>query len=401
MKIAFVTPWYGANIPGGAESETRHTAEHLASAGMPVEILTTTIQDFFSDWSKNHYKKGQEQINGVLVRRFPVQKRDRSAFDAINWRLMQNLPITPEQEQLYIQEMFRTPQLYQYIRQHAAEYLFFFIPYMFASTYYGCQIYPEHSILIPCLHDESYARLGIYRRVFPQLRGMIFHTDAEYQLAESLYPASNEQIRPVLGEGVFTDWQGDAHRFRAKYGVEGDFILVVGRKDAGKNTPLLLQYWQRYQHQHHPAAQLIFIGPGTLPIPPQPQQQIRDLGFISLSDKRDAYAAATLLCQPSLNESFSLVVMESWVAGRPVLVHAHCPMTLEQCQKSNGGLYFADYDQFAATLNHLLSHPTIANQLGQQGRNYVLSHFSWPIIVQKYQQLIEQLFQKIKDNKKG
>lgn len=401
MKIAFVTPWYAANIPGGAESETRHTAEHLARAGIPVEILTTTIQDFFSDWGKNYYKKREERINGVLVRRFPVQQRDRVAFDTINWRLMQNLPITPEQEQTYIQEMFRAPALYSYIRQHTQEYLFFFIPYMFASTYYGAQICPARSVCIPCLHDEPYARLGIYRQLFPSIRGMIFHTDAEYQLAESLYPRSNGQIRAVLGEGVFTDWQGDAARFRAKYGVEGDFILVVGRKDAGKNTPLLLEYWQHYVHQHHPTAKLIFIGPGTLSIPPHLSNHILDLGFVPLSDKQDAYAAATLLCQPSLNESFSLVIMESWVAGRPVLVHANCAMTLEQCQKSNGGLYFADYEQFAATINYLFSHPEVASRLGQQGRAYVLTHFSWEIIVKKYQLFIDSLLNHAADNKKG
>ena len=47
MKVAFVTPWYGADIPGGMESETRRTAAHLLEAGYKVEVLTTCIHNFF------------------------------------------------------------------------------------------------------------------------------------------------------------------------------------------------------------------------------------------------------------------------------------------------------------------------------------------------------------------
>ena len=58
MKFAFVIPWYGVNIPGGAEAEARRTAEHLHRAGVPVEVLTTCVRDFRADWSVNHHRPG-------------------------------------------------------------------------------------------------------------------------------------------------------------------------------------------------------------------------------------------------------------------------------------------------------------------------------------------------------
>lgn len=57
--IAFVIPWYGDQIPGGAESECRSIVKHLRNSGVEVEVLTTCIKEFKSDWNKNHYKPGR------------------------------------------------------------------------------------------------------------------------------------------------------------------------------------------------------------------------------------------------------------------------------------------------------------------------------------------------------
>ena len=45
MRLAFVTPRYGAEILGGAETQVRDYAERLAAAGHDVEALTTCAVD--------------------------------------------------------------------------------------------------------------------------------------------------------------------------------------------------------------------------------------------------------------------------------------------------------------------------------------------------------------------
>ena len=389
IKLAFVTPWYGPDIPGGSEAETRRTVHHLHEAGLDVEILTTCIKDFYGNWSSNYYPPGLSQVNGISVRRFPVLPRNREAFDQINWRLMHKLPITADQEQTFMNEMFRAPELYRFMQQHAREYLFFFIPYMFASTYHGLQVCPERSILIPCLHDEGYARMELFKQLLPQARAMAFFVEAEMKVAERLYGSANGQIRQVIGAGVDTDFVGDAARFQQKYQLDGSLLLYVGRREMGKNVPLLLQYWQRYQQQNGRSAHLALIGPGQ--ITPPPNSHVLDLGFVPMQDKYDAYAAADIFCMPSVNESFSIATMESWLMETPVLVHGHCAVTHEHCLKSNGGLYFTNYDEFAATVDYLLDHPQTARQMGRNGRQYVLDNFQWPAVTAKYQQLIETI----------
>ena len=390
MKLAFVAPWYGPDIPGGAEAEVRRTAEHLSQAGLEVEVLTTCIRDFYADWSHNHHRPGSEMINGVLVRRFPVGPRDKARFDAVNARLLQGLSISADEEQVFVNEMMRADALYDYVGEHSQDCLFFFIPYMFSTTYFGVQVCPERSYIIPCLHDEAYARLPSYRSAFTDLRGWLFLSAPEMALAQRLYDLDAAQL-VLVGGGVDIAFTADAEAFCRKYNLDGPFVLYAGRRDAGKNVELLVDYFRRYRRERpeRSALRLVFIGPGGMPVRLVAGENIVDLGFVPVQDKHNAYAAAAVLCQPSLKESFSIVLMESWVAGRPALVHADCAVTRDHCQRSNGGLYFANYDEFALCLDLLLDRPLLAERMGQNGRAYVLENFDWEIVVKKYRRLLE------------
>lgn len=390
-KIAFVTPWYGPDLAGGAETLARSTAHWLQQAGFSVEVLTTCIRDFHADWATNHYRPGSDEVEGIAVRRFAVGKRDKDAFDRVNGRLMHGNMVTEAEEQVFIAEMFHCPSLYEYISAHRSEYLFFFLPYMFSSTYFGSQICPRRSTIIPCLHNESYAYMGLYREVLPQVRALVFNSPAEKALAQRLYGEGQDQIREVIGMGIDPQAQGNARRFRQKYDIHSPFLLYVGRREPGKNTPLLLAYWARYVQHAQRDIQLVLIGRGQVQIPATAAGCVRDLGFVSTQDKLDAYAAATVFCQPSVNESFSIVLLEAWRAGTPALVHGDCDVTRGHCRLSNGGLYFSNDAEFSATVEYLLDNPVTAAKMGQNGRNYVLRNYGWTQIVDKYRHLIHRM----------
>lgn len=187
-----------------------------------------------------------------------------------------------------------------------------------------------------------------------------------------------------MGIGMNTSQEGDAKRFREKYGIKEKFILYAGRKDAGKNVDTLLKYFNEYKKRNHNEMQLVLIGGGEMEIPSECRNDVHDLGFVDIQDKYDAYAAATLLCQPSHNESFSLVIMESWLAKRPVLVSEDCAVTTNFAKESSGGLWFRDYFDFEGAMNFYLNNVEIANQMGENGRKYVMDNFDWEVIVEKY-----------------
>jgi glycosyltransferase involved in cell wall biosynthesis len=387
--ITFVTPWYGPDAPGGAEAETRRLVGQLQRAGVAVEVLTTTTRDLYADWGRDYFPAGTTTVDGVPVRRFAVGRRNRAAFDAVNARLMAGRAVSAADERVYIEQMIRVPALYEFMAREAAGRLYVFIPYLFATTYYGAQVCPERSIIIPCLHDESYARLGLYREVLPRARALVFHTEAERALADRLFPGPAGQIREVLGEGVDTDATGDGDRFRRRYGLDGPFVLYAGRREPGKNTPLLLDLWARYWRGagRGRGARLVLLGPGDITLPAGAAEGFLDLGFVPAQEKLDAYAAADLFCLPSVNESFSIALMESWLAETPALVHAGCAVTVEHCRHANGGLYFADHDEFAATLDYLFDYPAVAARMGRNGRAYVLARYQWPAIIPRYRDL--------------
>lgn len=392
-KIAFVIPWYAEKIPGGAEMETREVTKHLHEAGMEVEILTTCVKEFVSDWNQDYYPEGTEIIQGIPVRRFKVRKRDTKAFDEINLKLMNRIQPTEQEEKIFIQEMVNSPDLYDYITEHQNAYTaFVYIPYMFGTTYYGVKACPEKAVMIPCFHDEAYLYMKIYRELYSQVAGMIFNAKPELELTEKVYDTSRiEKI--VMGIGMDVDLQTYPEEFRNKFNIKEPFILYAGRKDLGKNVHTLVQYFGQYKKRNPSDLKLVLIGGGEIAIPASMKQDVIDLGFVEIQDKYNAYGASELLCQPSKNESFSLVIMESWLCKRPVLVHEKCEVTKNFARESAGGLYFDDYFEFEGCLNYLFQHQETANQMGLNGRDYVKTHFDWNVITEKYRQFFEKLDQ--------
>ena len=242
-KIGFVIPWYGEDIPGGAEMELREVATHLQRAGMDVEILTTCVREFSADWNENYYSAGTAVVEDIAVRRFPVRQRDTAAFDRVNRRLMEGQHLSLQEEKTFVEEMVNSPQLYEYLKDASDDYaLYVFIPYMFGTTYYGMQACPEKSVLIPCFHDEAYLYLRLFRQAYIQARGIIYNAMPEMELANKVYDfTTTEQI--CMGIGMDTNICADADAFRKAYRIQKPFLLYAGRKDAGKNVHTLLRYF--------------------------------------------------------------------------------------------------------------------------------------------------------------
>lgn len=392
LRCSFVLSWFGKQVPGGAEAEARATAQNLQEAGVQVRVLTTCLGGLGSDWDVQAYPEGLSEEAGLTVRRFATAPRDGGLFNALNARVMAGEGLDAKEERQFFENMVHSPALFSHIAAHPEEGPFFFIPYLFTPSVLGPLIHPSKSVIIPCLHDEGYARMAMVRRAFETARAIVFHVPAEQRLAKGLYDLSRTEPL-LLGEGIDTDWSGDARRFREKFGQAGPFILYAGRKDAGKNVPLLCQYFLRYKQEGRGPAglKLLMIGNLPAPIPAGGEKHIQDLGFVDLQDKYDAYAAAEVLMQPSLMESFSIVIMESWLAGTPVMVHAGCAVTRDHVIDSGGGLHFKDYPSFAEGLDLLLARPELRERMANAGRDYVRANYAWPQVTQRYVGLIERL----------
>ena len=336
-KIAFVVPWYGDKIPGGAETELRGLIKDLQKNRIELEVLTTCVEKFVSDWNKNYYEPGDYVEDRIKIKRFKVRKRDTKKFDKINFKLMNNQKITTEEEQKFFEEMVRSVDLENYIEKNMDDYsLFCFIPYMFGTTYYGVKKSKKKAVIIPCLHDESYAYMETIKEIFNISSASIFHAKPEQELAKRLYGMENVKT-PVLGEGLDFNIPDKLEGVKEKYNLKNPYILYAGRKDEGKNVHLLLKYFSIFKEKNASIdLDLVLIGGGEIQIPKNIKENVHDLGFVSIDDKYRAYANSLTLIQPSINESFSIVIMESWAVGTPVIVNDKCEVTKNFAIESNG-----------------------------------------------------------------
>jgi len=387
MKIAFVAPFYGAKAGGGAEAECRNTALKLAESGVEVEVLTTCALDLSHGWDKQHHRAGTSVEDGLRVHRYPAAPVHGSRFGWLNARLISGEKLSRAEEEQFMSMHVSSPELLRGLAEKCGGYDWIcLIPYLFGTTCYASMICPDRSVLIPCLHDEGYARMEMVKELFSRVKKIVYNADAEMRFASKLYGEFCRERGIVMGIGIESEFDSNAERFRENHKINDPFILYAGRKDSTKNVHALVAYFAAYKRFRNTGLKLVMIGPASVPIPGDMKSEIFDLGFLPEQDKKDAYSAATVLCQPSLHESFSIVMMESWACGVPCLVHAGCEVTRDHVVASGGGLYFSNAAEFSGCIDYLLENRGQASVMGKCGRKYVQDMFGWKNIIKRYRE---------------
>jgi glycosyltransferase involved in cell wall biosynthesis len=202
--------------------------------------------------------------------------------------------------------------------------------------------------------------------------------------------AGNEAVpNVVVGIGSEVPAHTSPERFRAKFGITGPFVVYVGRIDENKGCKELFSFFQHYTRVIAGEVTLVLMGNSILPIPEDPR--IRHLGFVSDEDKFDGIAASDALIMPSYFESLSMVALEAWALGRPVLANGRCDVLQGQCLRSNAGLFYEGVEEFVETLALLQSNRRLTSAMGDNGRAYFQRHYAWPVIERKYMDMLGKL----------
>src|SRR5207245_437203 len=178
-------------------------------------------------------------------------------------------------------------------------------------------------------------------------------------------------------------------RFRRKFRINRPFAIYIGRIDENKGCPELFSHFQRYAAAFPRGMDLVLVGSAIIGVPKHPR--IHHLGFLDDRDKFDALAASDLLIMPSYYESLSMVALEAWALGRPVLANGRCDVLKGQCIRSNAGLYYETYEEFVEALYSLESNGPLNARLGRNGREFFKRNYAWPVIERKYLDLFAQL----------
>ena len=424
MRIAFIVQRYGTEILGGAEYACRLMAERLA-ARHEVEVLTTCARDYVT-W-QNEYPEGSDRVRGVTVRRFAnAQVRDIEAFNKYSDWIFNNPHDTAAEMEWLKQQGPWSPALLDYLKRTHKNYdTLIFYTYLYAPTVLGLQIDPARSILVPTAHDEPPIHLGIYQNVFRLPKGIGYLTEVERKFVTDTFertaaveetigcgvdlPPHHAYPRPAAEEASSPAEGGDAPQesdenssgnryqshvsargatFRRRHRVHGPFVLYGGRIDPGKGCEELIEYFSSYV-QSGGDASLVLMGLKLMPLPEEPF--INFAGLLSEQERLLALEAATVVVIPSPYESLSLLALEALAVGTPILCNARSEVLVDHCLRSNGGLFYADRDEFVECLRLLLADERLRAAMGRSGRDYVRRNYRWDVVLGKLDRMIARV----------
>jgi glycosyltransferase involved in cell wall biosynthesis len=403
MRIAVVTPWYGRELIGGAERLAWELSHALVRAGTQVDVLTTCCRSFLDDWASNYHRSGDRRLeSGILLRRFRVDGRDRVAFTRANTALttVPQIALRPDRDPLdpaltraFVAENIHSRGLLQHLRECGTVYdAVLFVPYLYGTTIAGLPLVAERAFLIPCLHDEAYAYVEPIRSVVAAARGLLFNSIGEEDTAAAIYGPGVLGKSRVIGHAVDPVVPpaapaaiGGFVPHRARY------VLYLGRQDQSKNLDFLIAAFKLFRERRVATSlQLVLAGPRSAS---HRDDGITDLGPVDERAKAALLTYARALAQPSLNESFSRSVYESWYARRPVLVHGSCRATARAVEESGGGWIgttVEDWARLFATIDE--SADDAVDAYGERGWAAALENGTWDVVARRTLDAIRERF---------
>ena len=385
MKLAVVVQRYGADISGGAELHARYVAERLARHAT-VEVITTCARDYIT-W-KNELPPGADTVNGIPVRRFPVSKPRRTdEFGRLSHLVFEQEHSLADELRWLESEGPTSPALVRHLREADGVDFFIFFSYRYYHAWHGVRTVPSKAVLVPTAERDAAVGLELFKPVLRGARALMYNSLEERALLERVSGRQGPGV--VVGVGSEIPQRTQPWRFRKKFGVKRPFAIYIGRIDENKGCKELFSHFERYSVMYPHGVDLVLIGSKHLEIPKHPR--IRHLGFLSDEDKFDGLAAADLLIMPSPFESLSIVALEAWALGKPVLANGRCDVLRGQVIRSNAGLYYDSFEEFCEALYTLEATGPIGGILGRNGREFFRRHYSWPVIERKYLDMLERL----------
>jgi len=388
VRLGIVLPRYGADVVGGTEHWLQTLAEHLvAERGFEVEVFTTCATSAVT-WA-DELPPGTTELHGVTVHRHrSVSGRD-PAYGALDPLIRRDPGGVPDHVARRFVELVGPvcPDVLDHAEASACD-LIAVTPYLFWPAVHGVPRLGRRVVFHGAAHDEAELHLRILRPVYAAAGGFAYNSFAERSLVERVFPVG--QLPGCVVCNTVVERHGDPVAARQALGIgEAPFLLCVGRVERTKGAHVLAEMFLEYKRRHPGPLKLVFIGPENERVERDPDLVVA--GRQPEAVKWGALRAAEVFVTPSAFESFSLVVLESWLAGRPVLVNGRCAATVEHCRRGHGGLWFDSYGTFEAALDRLLGDDDLRADLGRRGEAYARANFAWPPLLDRYESLCERV----------
>lgn len=389
-KIGIIVQRYGLDINGGAEYHARLIAEKIAPY-FDIEVFTSTAFDYIT-W-EHHYTEEEEIINGIPVHRFKVGKpRDPKIFGDIQ-EFIFNKEHTIEDELKWLEEEGPyVPDLLETLEQREKEFDYFiFFSYRYYHSYWGLKKFKRKAVLVPTAEHDEVVYLRLFKDLFHLPGAIVYNSHEEKEIIHKV--SGNEAVLgDIVGVGSEVPDTFSTQSFRDTFDIQGEYFVYIGRLDENKGVPRLLEYYLRLLEEEDIDLTLVLMGKSVIDIPEHPR--IRYLGFMADEDKFNGLKGAEFLVIPSQFESLSMVALEAWAVGKPVVANGRTEVLQGQCRRSNAGLWYTNYEEFKEIVLLLVQNERMKEIMGRNGETFFQTHYAWPVIENKYLKIIEKLEKK-------
>lgn len=418
MRLAFVTPRYGADISVGPEHACRLLAEHI-SRRHDVDVITTCARD--AEHWRNDLQEGPDRIRGVRVRRFPVSQVPPSApLEQLTARLLADARSRADELEWVRQVGPWSPALLEHLKQQCSVYdAVVFFSGAAATTVFGLPLAPGRAVLFPYLQLGPALRLGLWNEVFAGASAVGLLSAAERPLLhkfvgaeveheelvgigielspEQSYPRHQQDPADVVvdeeaPQGDGADETGP-HRlelrgapFRRRHRLHGPFALYGGRFEQDNGCQEMLDYFESYSAAAESPLPLVLMGAKLIRVGESPH--VRHAGLLPDRERMIAYEAAEITIAPGSSDLTAESVLESFAVGTPVVVSARNAAAVEHCSKADAGLYYESREEFVECMRLLARDATLRQHLGENGRKYVDRHYRWDAVVSRLEHLV-------------
>ncbi|MBU2541665.1 MAG: glycosyltransferase family 4 protein [Candidatus Omnitrophica bacterium] len=166
-------------------------------------------------------------------------------------------------------------------------------------------------------------------------------------------------------------------------------VLFVGRMVYQKGPDLLMEAIPNIL-KYYNNAKFVFVGDGSMRGHVQETARhmglssaTKFLGYVNGWRLIDLYRASDIICIPSRNEPFGIVILEAWSAGKPVIVSSNGGPSEIVWHDVNGLKVYPNTDSVSWGVGTAFSDFDHLRWMGRNGRIAVETAFSWDTIAEQ------------------
>lgn len=383
LKILMLCWEYPPNIVGGLSRHVAGLSAELAAIGHEVHVLTAGTDQLIEF----------EDMNGVQVHRVqPINNHDDQFF---SWIAGLNLAMAYKAERLTEEITFDVIHAHDWLVGASAAAL-------------------KETLRIPLLttiHATEHGRNnGIYNEiqqfVHEKEQQLMMHSDhiivcSEYMEEElqSIFHVKNEKIT-VIPNGIGSELVAATHKTKETLPelFERKYIFSLGRivKEKGFDTII-----EAAEISKSEGLDYLFIIAGKGPMLESYRQQIsykqleshiKFIGYVTDEERNTLIQESEIAVIPSLYEPFGIVALETMIFGRPTIVSNIGGMKGIVKHLQTGLLTVpGDAQRLLDQIDFLMKNPKKAQEIGEKGRQIVLSLYSWKRIASETSRVIGDL----------